>query len=786
MWCNALRIRPVTNRFLSPQRQLSSDRGRQLWLRREARRVCENYLSRIGDATSPLLRSLVAGRTFKEWDDFFSQASTSHPQIERWKPVIGASDFDIALDLLRERGVELEWPLSAAHPERVQDVQRPQPPTWLILYLLCKIDNPSDAKRASLLVLYHLPHASQEWRAALLLVCTFVLAGHDLTVPLKHVIEAMLDLQEGLRDDDYNLLLRLLSKASRSRTIGDLIGPVIATLSSRGFRLDQDTADRLLSASFANGQMALLVVRAMHAQGNLPSPPNIDRLIKLFAKTGWTGKAGRTLKQLRSRNFQEKRGKIATPSQLVHSPSPDEPSMLGEDWYMSAFSSSRSLHAYMQAQSNKLDLETPRVATWRAVLRTASKDRNISSEALLSLRATAKSLDAAIDSDSVLDLIAIAGLLYRREYAIALRLWGELAPRVHKMEEWGITLGVRTLTMVGRPREAFDLMQRFVDPSVFNRVSASVAVVPKVRRRLVTQTVNVFLAALERIGRPDVVFEIWDDIEAIFNVLPDQYTLAILLKAAKMAGRPDTSVRRALVDLGFGRLVRRTRKDSNEAETQELRETCRSLAVAKVRELLSTSAADGDSSMWNEERVGVRALRIAKHILLDNWPELRYVLPPANKYETRDAKPVTRLLLRLRATPQAPLEDPLEIEHTPSEGSNPLWPHPQVMPNDVLFRAYIDLLGIEDRKTDIPLALAWMRHLDVKPSVNTLATALVYWAELTMGAPLVEHYMREQSPYRRLVVWMGEWVGSDNLPGEADIGNHLQRIKAVRERRNER
>lgn len=721
-------------------------------------------------------------------DDFSAQALLNHPQVERWKPMIAAPNFDIALDLLRQRGIELEWPLTAAHFEEAFECQRPQPPTWIVMYLLCcKVDNPLDAKRVSLLVLYHLPHVSPQWRAALLLVCSCVLAVNDLIVPLKRVIEAVLDPQEDLHDYDYNLLLQLLSKTSRSRATCDLIGSVIVTMSSRGVPLDQETVDRLLSAPFANGHLALLVARAMHAQGNVPSPRNIDRLVKLFAKTGWAHKAGRTLKQYRYLINQEKRYNSAVPSELVRSSSGDEPSMLREDWYMSTFRSSRSLQAYMQARANNLGLETPRVATWRAVLRTASTDRSISSEVVLSLRATAKSLDAAIDSDFVLDLIVIAGLLYRRDYATAFYLWDELAPKVDEMEEWGVTLGVRTMTMVGRSKEAFNLMQTFVDPSGVNSVSSSVAGGSKARRRLVTQTVNVFLAALQRIGRPDVVFEIWDDMEAIFDVFPDQYTLAILLKAAKMAGRPDTSVRRALVDLGFGSLVRQTRKDSDDADsTDESREACRSLAVARVRELLSTSATDVDSSMWNCERTGIRALRIAKHILLDNWPELRYILAPTDKYESSNAKPVTRLLLKLQGRTQASPADNLKSDHMPSESSNPLWPHPQVMPNDVLFRAYIDLLGIEDRKREIPLALAWMRHLAITPSVNTLATALVYWAELKISAPLVEHYMSEQSPYRRLVTWVEEWVGSENLPGEADVGKHLQRIKALRERRDKR
>jgi len=93
------------------------------------------------------------------------------------------------------------------------------------------------------------------------------------------------------------------------------------------------------------------------------------------------------------------------------------------------------------------------------------------------------------------------------------------------------------------------------------------------------------------------------------------------------------------------------------------------------------------------------------------------------------------------------------------------------------------LLGAARAAGEIPLVLAWMRALGVVPRTRTLAYALVFWAEVSVGAPLLERLRGGRGgEYVRLVRWMEEWVGVENVPDEAAVGEAMRRVDAMRRR----
>ena len=51
---------------------------------------------------------------------------------------------------------------------------------------------------------------------------------------------------------------------------------------------------------------------------------------------------------------------------------------------------------------------------------------------------------------------------------------------------------------------------------------------------------------------------------------------------------------------------------------------------------------------------------------------------------------------------------------------------------------------------EIPLLLAWMRRLGITPSKDTLVLALVLWREVNLQAPLIEMFVAQKSPHRLL------------------------------------
>jgi hypothetical protein len=76
-----------------------------------------------------------------------------------------------------------------------------------------------------------------------------------------------------------------------------------------------------------------------------------------------------------------------------------------------------------------------------------------------------------------------------------------------------------------------------------------------------------------------------------------------------------------------------------------------------------------------------------------------------------------------------------------------------------------------------------MRALGIAPRVCTLVYALVFWAEMSIGAPLLERLRRRREDggaYVRLVRWMEECIGAENVPDEAAVGEAMRRFDVMR------
>ncbi|KAG1835410.1 hypothetical protein DFJ58DRAFT_201096, partial [Suillus subalutaceus] len=114
----------------------------------------------------------------------------------------------------------------------------------------------------------------------------------------------------------------------------------------------------------------------------------------------------------------------------------------------------------------------------------------------------------------------------------------------------------------------------------------------------------------------------------------------------------------------------------------------------------------------------------------------------------------------------------------------PHHPYLSIVPTDLTFSAYIQLLGFTAHASEISLALAWMRALQIHPSRKTLSIALVFWAEVSLRGPLFEEWAERrnkgESEYGRLVRWMTEWVGEE-APTEWDIQKALRAVAKMRD-----
>lgn len=127
--------------------------------------------------------------------------------------------------------------------------------------------------------------------------------------------------------------------------------------------------------------------------------------------------------------------------------------------------------------------------------------------------------------------------------------------------------------------------------------------------------------------------------------------------------------------------------------------------------------------------------------------------------------------------PSADLASPKTLARL---GLYPLGAYPKVFPTAITFHNYVYLLGLNNQATQIPLALAWMRELGLLPLKGTIAISLVFWAEVSLRAPLLDELMG-QGEYAKFVRWLEGWVGVEKMPGHSRMGKASKMIARARE-----
>lgn len=344
-----------------------------------------------------------------------------------------------------------------------------------------------------------------------------------------------------------------------------------------------------------------------------------------------------------------------------------------------------------------------------------------------------------------------------------------------------IGLGVRVLTMTGSPHSAFHLLEQVYATRESWKIEGQTGEYRKRRRgRSVPAEVNLFalhqfMTALHRMGRPDVVFALWDHMTSLYGLHPDVFTINILLQTAKWARKFEDTIKGQLASLDFGRTAIDIIPTAFPADE-------RARLATHISTLLDHARQPWITGAWNDQRGARAALRVAVCMFLGNWPELRHVASPVRALRRSGAEGTAQPLRDAfnSVMERAPYDESPLYRLAPPP-SSPLYP--RIVPTDVTFRAFIELLAAESLATEIPLALAWMRALRVHPSKVTLATALVHWMDVSMDAPLIERFKGNQgrNPYVALTQWLEGWVGKGGMPVREDMAKEMKRAAYYRD-----
>lgn len=377
----------------------------------------------------------------------------------------------------------------------------------------------------------------------------------------------------------------------------------------------------------------------------------------------------------------------------------------------------------------------------------------------------------------------IQGLVDRDELELAWSVWEKLWNRcwrnsrsIAKDQKWtlgpeAITLGIHLHSRLhDNLSEAFKLMHnaKLADLETgFTKPAITAGVV------------NQLLQELAGANRTDAIFYVWQDMSREYGIARTDQTLITVLETATRGsiGSEESLDSRSRVERlatsmadNLHRMLAAARRRKQLAVTEDIDQLCFDRRMAII---LSRPPPRREDVYWDGLIAWQRARLIFLEVLLGNWPGLGRV---KNPLEGGWEQPLPDSLLRHpNRQPQAP---PFHIEFGRSTHLHDTPPppnaslYPEIMPSDRTFRAYIRLLGEHELTQQIPLALAWMRALEIDPTKDTLVAALAYYRESsdTSRPPLIEAYGagRQHKDFQTLTTWVSIWQ-PHRMPKEEEL-----------------
>ncbi|KAJ8469151.1 hypothetical protein ONZ51_g9182 [Trametes cubensis] len=718
-------------------------------------------------------------------EDALQAAGIARDEYDTWKPVISASTLSSALDAANSV-------LALDNPSSLRPF-----PTWVLLNLLS--NKPASRMEASVayrLALSQPVDPSQELTPPLLILVAYWLAHFGMLGPLHRTILHLTRTCPDILPEHISLLLRILvAHAPQGTELQAELSILLKFAIRHRLPLSPLTYRTILDDHTTSPTVANLVEVHMKTCGFTPNYVHTRALLRIYGQGGQQGRAADSWRRIRY-------GELHGPPPSYISRKDFKLRML-ED-YLKSFKKTGDINQYLKYLSEVTACAQERRTTsyyvsepasakptlptsdnfhpsiWLQVIRTAAQDPETPPNVLLSVYDEGRQ---HISDPSVVHFatfLLIKGLMRRRSLKEIVPLLADVMPHKDNFSTSQLTIVVEAMTMLGRPDAAFHLMRQSLARTIKTSSGTAVPLID-------TQMINTFMIGLLRIGRPDAVFYIWDTMPRIFGVEPSAVSFAIVLKAARVARKCEGTLQVALEDFGLRHILPSSVASSElERAPQKLD---REQAIEGLERMLKPDLDRAMTGFWRGQRAGTVALRTARQIILSNWPELASLkspVPAARKNASAQAVAPMSDLYRSILHPDNEFlgQDLLESASTGTPQEGGATPYYTILPHDPMFRALMDLLADEERTWHVPLILKWMRYLAVGPSKTTLATALVYWAEVSLDGPWIEKMKgTESNRYMMLVRWLTDWVGPQRMPQRADMQMALQRVQYCRDMR---
>ncbi|KAK4048533.1 hypothetical protein OIV83_004701 [Microbotryomycetes sp. JL201] len=380
--------------------------------------------------------------------------------------------------------------------------------------------------------------------------------------------------------------------------------------------------------------------------------------------------------------------------------------------------------------------------TWTSLFAALADDDSISTDTLL--RAMQRMEQVAADSSRKnptserlqhsrhLYHALLRGLLIRNENELVLQLWNNLQQNGLVADAHLVDVIARALCALDREHEAMAMLRELQSkapkhsPSTVDDEDGVLfePECPSGQRILEAVPFNNMMVRFRRTGEFARVWELFNSMQAEFEVKPDAVSITIVLDTARHAS--------AAAGKGYGPGTEAIMQKSFKDDTWNDPES---------RGFLRKSAP-----AW---RI---AERLAWQVLESNWPEWqKYVSDP-----TEGGFSVLDWLSSRSSTSKVSTSNQLDAFEGTLSITEPLL-YPQVFPTERFFRSFIQLIGYHSSPQSIAIILAWMRYIGVKPTHSTLTLAFMYIGEIGL----------EQRRMDKLRAWCREWL--DSCPSEEDI-----------------
>ncbi|KAJ7701508.1 hypothetical protein B0H17DRAFT_924330 [Mycena rosella] len=743
MWGIAFRVRTTRGRAYSSRSNKITD-----------------YLRDLSSVTRDPIWRLVMALHSPQRLSILEALDASHVPLDdfsHWRAFLYASDIDAAMENTPTR----------SHP------------SWLVLYLAAFKVRTSQHAAGSLMDLSftHLDAAPPAVQAPLLVLTMMHLARFDLLSPMQRVIDAFLlvPLPQPQNVHFNHLLAAMTAIRHRSSETGENAVKVLRAMETRQLHLWPRTCSKLLEDRYAALQLTAYLRRRTTALGVVPSASQLEAYLRVYAANGAIHDARAYAAAIRG--FRRTEG-TAEEQASAHAHSVNRAGTL----LVRSQPDSASAFQFLTGLVAKTTREGPfrprphpsthprallgkrgvDIYDWTAALSVAAHDRTVDAKSLLRLFRRTRPPAAEFRATAASRTVLIRGLLLRREWELAYTVWTRLATSGLPIDEPALAAGLQAATLARRPAEAFALLEKYAArpgalPSATYRLLRPV--------RITTGLVNALMTALHRILRPDLVFRLWDAMDALYGVRPSPETLRILLAAAQLPHTLDDSFHGQIALLALKNPFRPAAAAAAAPPPPR---------AALAQSLAALAAAPYRSGVWRARP----ATHTASHIFLQaalGAPEHRHVAalpPPAHAVrphaESDSAAPTLRLDM-----PVAPFVLPLDV---PAPGG--------VAVRAREWHAYVLLLGMTRRAPELARALAWMRALGVRPGARTLGVALAFWGEVSVQPPLIAALAGARGDeYAKLVAWLGEWCA--RVPDEEAVGRWRGRIARVRAQRRQ-